>query len=223
MKKASVYTVYKLKQPIKIDGDWRKYPWRNIESLDIKHFMGDLPGFCPSVKARVAYDNENIYVIFRVKDRYVSCIEQDYNSPVSNDSCVEFFFSPDINLPERYFNLEVNCGGTALMKYNILPRKEYTFLETEDIRKIEIAHSLPSGIDPEIIEPVTWTIEYKIPFSLLQKFSNITTPKHGVSWKANFYKIAAKTSNPHWITWSFVNNSTPDFHLPQYFGILQFK
>lgn len=223
MKKPSVYTIYKVKQPINIDGDWRKYPWRNIKHLDIKHFMGGLPGFCPSAKAKVTYDDENIYVIFRVKDRYVSCKEQGYNSPVSNDPCVEFFFSPDMNLPERYFNLEVNCGGTALMKYNIIPRKEFTFLEPADIRKIEIAHSLPSHIDPEIAGPVTWTIEYKIPFTLLQKCSNITIPKHGVSWKANFYKIAAKTSNPHWITWSFVNNPTPDFHLPQYFGTLQFK
>jgi hypothetical protein len=223
MKRTSVYTVYKLKQPIKIDGDWRKYPWRNIKSLDIKHFMGALPGFCPSVKAKLAYDKENIYVIFRVKDRYVSCIEHNYNGPVSNDSCVEFFFSPDMNLPERYFNLEVNCSGTPLMKYNIIPRKEYKFLEIDDISKIEIAHSLPSNIDQEITQPVTWTIEYKIPFSLLFKFSNITLPKQGVFWKANFYKIAAKTSNPHWITWSFVNNPTPDFHLPQYFGTLQFK
>jgi hypothetical protein len=223
MKKTPIHTVYKLKQPIKIDGDWRKYPWRNIKSLDIKHFMGDVPGFRPLVKAKLAYDDKNIYVIFCVKDCYVGCMVRDYNGPVSNDSCVEFFFSPDIHLPERYFNLEVNCGGTPLMKYNIIPRKEYRFLETDDIRKIEIAHSLPSSIDPEIMERITWTIEYKIPFSLLQKFSDITIPIRGVTWKANFYKIAAKTSNPHWITWSFVNNSTPDFHLPQYFGILQFN
>ena len=223
MKKASIYTVSKLRQPIPIDGDWRKYPWKNSKSLEIKHFMGVLPGFCPSAWAKAAYDDENIYVIFFVKDRYVRCIEQDYNAPVSNDSCVEFFFSPDIDLPERYFNLEVNCGGTALLKYNLIPRKEYTFLEPDDIRRIPIAHSLPSHIDVEIVQPVTWTIEYKIPFDLLRKFSNVAVPRPGVTWRANFYKIAAKTSNPHWMTWSFVHHPTPDFHLPQHFGTLQFE
>src|ERR1700754_4053651 len=109
-----IYPIYKLMHPIKIDGDWLKYPWRNLKSLNIKHFMGVVPHFTPSAEAKAAYDDENIYAIFRVKDRYVRCLEQHHNGPVSNDSCVEFFFSPDPDLPERYFNLEVNCGGTPL-------------------------------------------------------------------------------------------------------------
>ena len=221
--KASSYSVYQLKQQMEINGDWYKPQWRNIKTIDIKNFMGEMPGFCPAVKAKMMYNDENLYVIFRVKDRYVSCTELEYNGPVSNDACVEFFFSPDTNLPGRYFNLEVNCGGTPLMKYTIIARKEYKILETADIRRVEIAHSLPSKVDPEIIEPITWTIEYRIPFILLQKFSNVIIPKQGTCWKANFYKIAVKTSNPHWITWSFVDKIEPDFHLPQYFGLLKFK
>ncbi|MCW3091486.1 MAG: hypothetical protein JWP81_2555 [Ferruginibacter sp.] len=218
----SIYNVYELNGYLAIDGDWYKDRWRNIEAIDLKNFMGDIPYFCPSVKVKMMYNGENIYAIFRVEDCYVGCKEQNYNGPVSNDACVEFFFSPDINLPERYFNIEVNCGGTPLMKYNVIPRKEYKTLEINDIKEVEIAHSLPSKVDPEISEPITWTIEYRIPFTLLQKFSNVAIPQKGVYWRANFYKIAVKTSNPHWITWSFIDTAKPDFHLPQYFGVLKF-
>ena len=223
MKNMPFYRVNKIKQNIKIDGVWQKDVWKSVESLSVNNYLGNIPPFCPSVKVKLLYNYENLFVIYQVKDCYVSCLEQHYNGPVSNDACVEFFFSPDINLLERYFNLEVNCGGTPLMRYNVIPRKKYKTLGINDICHIEIAHSLPSKVEVEITEPVTWTIEYKIPFSLLQKFSDVTLPRPGVSWRANFYKVAAKGSNPHWITWSFIDSLKPDFHLPQYFGLIKFK
>ncbi len=109
------------------------------------------------------------------------------------------------------------------MHYNLVPRKESKQLEPDDIEKIEMAHSLPELIDPEISDPVTWTLEYRIPFVMLEKYSKVTRPETGVEWRANFYKIAENSSNPHYITWSVVENSKPNFHLPRFFGHLKFK
>lgn len=223
MKTASVYNVSRLKQSMKIDANWNKPQWQDIKAVTISNYMGQIPDFRPSVQAKMMYDDGNIYIIFHVNDRYVRCVAQEINDSVWEDSCVEFFFAPDTNVPLKYFNLEINCGGTPLMHYNIVPRKETKTLDIDDIKKIEIAHSLPKKIDPEITEPVTWTIEYKIPLAMLTKYSNITNPKRGIIWKANFYKCAEKNSNPHFITWSKVTNSVPDFHLPQFFGTLKFE
>lgn len=222
MKIKSVYYVSKLEQSIKIDGNWNKRQWQNINSVDIINYMGRIPGFQPSVKAKMMYDDGNLYVIFHVMDRYVRCLTNSINGPVWEDSCVEFFFSPDTTLPLRYFNLEINCGGTPLMHYNTIPRIEFKELSIEDIEKIEIAHSLPQIVDPETVEPVTWTIEYRIPIDMLRKYSDVTQPKPGIEWRGNFYNIAEKTSNPHYITWSVVDKNIPDFHLPQFFGLLKF-
>jgi len=62
-----------------------------------------------------------------------------------------------------------------------------------------------------------------MPLFILENYSNITYPKEGVSWRANFYKISEKGSNPHFITWNPVDNPMPDFHLPGYFGIPKFQ
>ena len=221
--KQPVYSVKKLTQPLNIDAKWDKPQWKSIEALELNNYMGDKPAFSPTVQAKMMYDDENIYVIFLVNDQFVRCITKDINGPVWEDSAVELFFAPDTSLPLRYFNLEINCGGTPLMHYNIIPRKEVENLKIEDIEKIEIAHSLPQIVDPEIREQVTWTLEYRIPIDILRKYSNITQPKPGIIWRANFYKCADKTSNPHYLTWSLVDNIKPDFHLPHFLGILKFE
>ncbi len=217
------YRVTRLKETLKIDGNWNKAQWRYVKAIKLTNYMGHIPPFRPTVYVKMIYDENNLYVIFHVNDRYVHSIIEEYNGPVSTDACVEFFFSPNTSFPERYFNLEINAGGTPLMAYHIFQQKKYQKLSVEDLKKIEIAHSLPRKVDPEIVTPIIWTVEYRLPLSVLEKFSPISHPKPGVTWRANFYETASKGSNPHWITWSFVDNKIPKFHLPQFFGTLIFE
>jgi hypothetical protein len=219
----SVYQVNRMEGEILIDGVWDKPIWKNVPAVEITHYMGNKPSFLPSTFAKLMYDEENIYGIFLVKDKFVHCLVQETNGHVSGDSCVEFFFSPDESKPLFYFNLEINCGGIPLMQYVTVPRKEYVFIDESQISKVEIAHSLPQKVFPEIVEDITWTIEFKLPFEILEQYAGISHPKSGVKWKANFYKTASTTGNPHYLTWSHVDQPKPDFHLPQYFGTLVFK
>jgi len=214
---APVYEVARLKKPMKIDSKWYKAAWRKVKSIKIENFIRESPEFKPEVQVKMMYDSENLYVIFLVKDKFVRSITTEVNGQVWKDSAVEFFFSPDTAMPLSFFNLEVNAGGTHLLGYK--SKKP----ELEDIKKLEIAHSLPSVIDPEIKEPVSWTIEYRIPLDMLEKYSNVTRPEKGVLWKANFYKIAENNSNPHHATWSLITHPKPTFHLPQFFGTLAFQ
>lgn len=219
----SVYRVKRLKKPMKIDGDWDKKQWRHVRPLRLSHFMGPIPPFRPSVQAKMMYDDSNLYIIFRVHDRFVRSTVLDYNGPVSGDACVEFFFSPDTSLRKRYFNLEINAGGTALMACHVFLQKEYQKFSAEELDQIEIAHSLPRKIDPEMQDPVTWTLEYRLPLAILEKHSSVIHPQPGTVWRANFYKTSSKSSNPHWITWAKVENEIPNFHLPQFFGLIEFQ
>ena len=95
-------------------------------------------------------------------------------------------------------------------------------LTGQELDKIEIATSLPRLIEDEIVELTSWTLEYKLPISILEKYTNIARPDPGVKWKANFYKCGDKTSRPHWLTWSFVDKPNPNFHSSDFFGTLIF-
>ena len=94
----NIYEVSKLQEPMQIDGNWNKPQWQNTEALEIINYMGETPEFRPLVKAKMKYDSESLYLIFEVKDRYVRCVTQEINGPVWEDSCVEFFFSPDVSI-----------------------------------------------------------------------------------------------------------------------------
>ena len=217
------FRVTKLARLPKIDAIWDKSPWRDIQPELIGRYIGKKPEHIPMTQVKVAYDGTALYVIFRVEDKYVRAVVANHQSSVCEDSCVEFFFTPGIDVSKGYFNLEMNCGGTMLFHFQQAPRKGNIEIPESEYSKIEIAHLLPKIIDPEIEKPVTWTVEYRFPITILQKYCQVTRPAPGVTWRANFYKCADKTSHPHWLTWSLVDFSVPNFHLPQFFGVLEFK
>jgi hypothetical protein len=220
--KQRTYKVIKLNSNLEIDANWDKPQWKDVESLLINNFKGNIPSFRPIVYMKMMYDEANLYLIFKVKDKYVRCINTEINGDVWEDSCVEFFFAPNLEYSNNYFNLEINCGGTPLMFYNE-PNKDYKPLPVELIKGIKIAHSLPVRIDSEIKENITWTLEYKLPLSIINKYLEFEEPKKGVIWKVNFHKIAENNSNPHYITWSPIGGEEPNFHQPEYFGNIEFN
>ncbi|NND34629.1 MAG: carbohydrate-binding family 9-like protein [Saprospiraceae bacterium] len=218
----STYQLQKVNKSIPIDAKWNKAPWNSIKSLQIKNYMGDKPKHIPAVEAKLAYDDEAIYVIFRVADRYVRAVRTNNQEGVFKDSCVEFFFSPEEHSDNGYFNLEMNCGGTMLFHHQVKPRTDSKHISDEDIDKIQVAHSLPKTVDPEITAPTVWTVEYRIPFEILTKYHDLEAPTAGTVWRGNLYKCADETSHPHWLTWAPIDFPRPNFHLPEFFGTLIF-
>jgi hypothetical protein len=216
------YSVMRMTDPVQIDGRWEKHLWVDIPHLSLGFHMGDPPEHFPGVRAKLAYDLEMLYVIFQVEDRYVCARNQSYQEPVYQDSCVEFFFTPGENISEGYFNLEVNCGGTALFHHQLGRQVEDVPVSGVDFHQIQIAHTLPKVIEEEITESITWVVEYCLPFSVLAKYAPLAQPGAGITWRANFYKCADKSSHPHWLTWSRVDLPAPDFHSPEFFGRLIF-
>ena len=221
-KETMLYQVNKLNAPLEINGVWDKSPWSEMQALQLANYMGEKPEHFPITKAKVAYDDEAVYVIFQVEDRYVKAVHSNNQDPVYKDSCVEFFFIPSGKVKNGYFNLEMNCGGTMLFHHQLKPRTGSVELSDMHLSKIEVATSLPKIVDPEIESETTWVVEYRIPFSILKGYHEFNSPVTGSLWRANFYKCADDSSHPHWLTWAPVQKPTPDFHMPEFFGYIEF-
>jgi len=218
----SLIEVAKLGVSMSIDADWSKSPWRDIAPVALDHYMGSMPAHFPKTQFRIAYDDLAIYAIFRVEDRYVRAVARDYQDPVYKDSCVEFFFAPNPEQPDDYFNIEVNCAGVFLFQFHRASDGACIEIPEPPASRIEVAGSLPGAVEPEIADPVTWTVEYRIGLEVLGEYCRIARPRPGAIWRANFYKCADESSHPHWLTWAPVDNLTPNFHLPEFFGIMAF-
>lgn len=216
------YRVARQKDRFKVDAEWNKKPWNEIAPALIGRHMGTKPAHIPRTEVKLAYDNEAVYAIFRVEDRNIRAAAKKHQDCVCTDSCVEFFFAPDTDVSAGYFNLEMNCGGTMLFHFQLVPRQNQVPLSAKDLALIETAHSMPKIVDPEIPGPEVWTVEYRMPFAILEKYRPVRKPAPGVVWMANFFKCADLTSQPHWLTWARVDRPKPDFHVPACFDRLEF-
>ncbi|MFC1585281.1 carbohydrate-binding family 9-like protein [Fibrobacterota bacterium] len=215
--------VTKLAEAPLINASWDKPPWQEIQPELIGNYMGTKPDHFPETLVKIAYDEETLYLIFRVEDRYVRAVTAHHQGDVYKDSCVEFFFAPGTDVDKGYFNLEMNCAGTMCFHFQKAPYDGIVKIRENEYRQIETAHSLSGMISTEMPEPVTWTVEYRLPMAILENYRTLVKPAPGVIWRANFYKCADETSHPHWLTWSSVAFPAPNFHLPQFFGLLEFN
>jgi hypothetical protein len=223
VEKQFTYVVKQASETPSFNAEWGNKQWKNINSVSLKNYMGELPSHFPEPSVKLQYDNDNIYVIFKVEDNYVKAVEKRTNGKICLDSCVEFFFSPGPGTERGYFNFEANCKGVFLFEYHTDEGKINAFVKPEDYKQVKIVHSLEKNVEQEISEPLEWCVEYSIPLSVLKKYMKVDQPGPGVTWRANFYKCADNTSHPHWLTWAPVDYPKPKFHLPEYFGRIEFE
>ena len=155
-------------------GAWDGPVWSAADTLALDCFVAAKPAYKPRAQARVLYDDRQFFVLFRVEDRYVRSVHTRPNDPVSEDSCVEFFARP--NPLGGYFNFEINAGGTMLLYYiedwkrTAAGFQRFRRVDAGLMKSVRIFHSLPRVVDPEITNPVTWTIECAIPLRLIETY-----------------------------------------------------
>jgi hypothetical protein len=213
-----------LNEPV-LDADWNGDEWEKANIVDIAVFRDRSSEHHPKTEAKLLYNENGIYGKFKVEDQYVRAVASGYQESVCCDSCVEFFVKPKTD--KGYLNFEFSCGGAILCTYitdhtrTSKGFKEMVHLTDEDLDQVEIYHSLPSRIDPEITEPTEWFLGFFIPFSLFEKYVDSLGEMCGSKWRANFYKCADQTSHPHWASWNPI--TATNFHLPECFGDIEFE
>ena len=218
------YTIRPAAVAPKLAPDWQDPIWAQAETLEIQHFRPEGSHHHPRTFARLLHDAHGLHGLYQVHDRYVRCVRTTYFAEVWKDSCVEFFVQPR---PDRgYFNFEFNCGGAFLCSYIVNPErtadgfKEFTELPPDLGQTIQACSSLPQRVEPEIVEPLVWTLRFVIPFSLFEHYLGPLGDTAGQVWRGNFFKCSEESSHPHWASWSPVDQF--NFHRPTCFGELRF-
>ncbi len=112
----------------------------------------------PITHVKLQYENDRLYGLFKVRDKYIRCVNTEFQSPVLKDSCVEFFVKPQKSHKE-YINFEFNCDGALLCNYVEEPErlkggplKKKTPLTKGEVKGIKIYHSMRQIVEHEIKE-----------------------------------------------------------------------
>jgi len=124
-----LYTVKQISEHPSPCISWNHPDWVKIPSVTLRHFMGSSPRHFPKTHVKVGYDTTSLSVMFRVEDQYVRAVATSRQQSICRDSCVEFFFSPGHDSGRGYFNFEINCGGTFLFHYHLVPLTLFCLLK----------------------------------------------------------------------------------------------
>lgn len=183
--------------------------WEGVPVLDIDH-QAWLEPVDIAAHAQLCYDDEALYVRMWAEEENVRA-EWQSDDPLARtyeDSCLELFLAP-VSGDARYLNFEFNpnCAVGA----------QIGTAKTDRVRII------PDGDPYQATSALTedgWEIEYRLPFDLIRTFFPDFVARPGTQMRGNLYKCGNLTVHRHYIAWSPVGGETPNFHLPEYFGVL---
>lgn len=159
----------------------------------------------------MAYSDKFLYVNYFVRCNYLRAVNYKNNSPVAEDSCVEFFMQTPGS--EEYWNFEFNCIGAI----NASHRKDRKHpIRLTDMELATVKRYATCGNNPfqELEGIFNWGLTIAIPFELI----GVDVSKRPIEMKGNLYKCASATSMPHYLSWALIKTDKPDFHRPEYFG-----
>lgn len=165
----------------------------------------------PLTVVMTAHSNRFLYIDFLVRCNYLRAVNYIDNSPVSEDSCVEFFVAPDPSKPS-YWAFELNCVGTLNASH--CTASHCTPLPEEALKSIRRYTSVGTRPFQEVEGSFIWSVAMAIPLSLLGS-EYLGTP---IEMRGNFNKCASATSQPHYLSWNPILTPEPNFHSPQFFG-----
>lgn len=214
------YAVARFAAPPRDFFAWEHADWQPAGIIQAGAFRPESSQHRPVTMARFGHTGGTLYGLFQVHDRFVRSLQTQFQSHTHLDSCVEVFLQPR---PDKgYFNFEFNCAGTLAVFYITDPTRtpnlfqSFQYLTPQDVQNLGVFPSLPGMVDPEIAEPITWTLGFAIPTGLFEPYVGELGELSGQTWRANIYKCGDATSQPHWAAWSPVQEL--NFHRPQDFG-----
>jgi hypothetical protein len=195
--------------------------WDKANSLKISNYLWMNNSYKPDVFAKLLYSNRYVYVYFKVYEKRVRIQYPNFGDDVYKDSCVEFFINLFPEKSDDYFNIEINAIGALLIGVG---------KDGDDLKRRYFKKEETDGIEiyPSIKEPISgihgadyWTLYYRIPIRFFEDYyKEQFTSDEAIG---NFYKCGDETEFEHYGAWNKVENPTPNFHLPQYFGTIIFS
>ena len=161
----------------------------------------------PEAKFTLAHTDEMLYVRFEVKGEVPLATKTQDLEPVNEDACVEMFIGDKDNT--HYWNFEFNPAGVCNASHRKERKVDVVRLNAEQLQSIQRL--------PVQLCAAHWSLLVGIPLELIEL--DLT---HEHARRANFYKCGDKTPMKHYASWNPIQEEAPAFHLPEYFGEIQF-
>ncbi len=175
-------------------------------TIDTLNWKEQYPA-APETIFTIAHTDDMLYVRFEVKGEVPLSTKTNDLELVNEDACVEIFIGDKDNT--HYWNFEFNPAGICNASHRKERKVDVVRLNAEQLQSIKRF--------PVQLCAAHWTLLVGIPLALIELD---LTKEH--SRRANLYKCGDKTPNKHYASWNAIEAPAPAFHLPEFFGEIQF-
>ncbi len=170
--------------------------------------------YTPKSYAQVVLkEGDGFYIRMECEETDPVAVFTEYNDPVYEDSCLEFFVNWMPGLSGRYINTEMNANG-AYLCYLCDPDGKNVTMDT-------VTGSMPSVA--AFMTDTSWGVTLYVPLGLIGDAYGSADFGPGSKVLANFYKCGDKTAVIHYGSWNEVISDSPNFHLPEYFAEIEIR
>ena len=182
--------------------------WSDVPVLQIDNVLWT-EDFGIRAQAQLCYSDEALFVHLSASEKDVRAENTEPLSPVYEDSCLEFFFMI-VDAP-NYFNFEINPNGCLCVQFGPDKNDRIDIVRADAGEYFDI-HAVRTSDG--------WEVFYKIPLEFFRLF--YSDYRFEGELAANFYKCGNKTVNKHYLSWAPIDLDSPNFHCPEYFGVIKF-
>ena len=174
--------------------------------IDTLNWVEQYP-VAPRTTFTIAHTNEMLYVRYEVKGEVPLATKTNDLELVNEDACVEIFIGDADNT--HYWNFEFNPAGVCNASHRKERKVDVVRLNAEQLASVQrYGQQLCAA---------HWTLLVGIPLALIDL--DLTRER---ARRANLYKCGDKTPMKHYASWNPIEAEAPAFHLPEFFGELQF-
>ena len=174
--------------------------------IDTLNWVEQYPA-APEPRFTIAHTDELLYVRYEVKGEVPLATKTEDLQLVNEDACVEIFIADADNT--HYWNFEFNPAGVCNASHRKERKVDVVRLNAEQLQSIKRF--------PVQLCAAHWSLLVGIPLELIEM-----DLAHEHARRANLYKCGDKTPLKHYASWNPINAPAPAFHLPEFFGEIQF-
>lgn len=174
--------------------------------IDTLNWVEHYPA-APETVFTLAHTDEMLYVRYEVKGEVPLATKTEDLQLVNEDACVEIFIGDADNT--HYWNFEFNAAGVCNASHRKERKVDVVRLNAEQLQSIKRF--------PVQLCAAHWSLLVGIPFALIK-----LDLAHERARRANLYKCGDLTPMKHYASWNPINAPAPAFHLPEFFGEIQF-
>lgn len=213
------YEVKRASSKVHIDGKLDDAAWSGAPAMDFVFPWDNQTGAKQKTRARMLWDDQNLYVGFEAEDADLVGHHTERDDPTYKDDCVELFLNPNPK-QEFYYGAEMNLKAVMYDYFYAFPR---FLMKRLNFTNFQLATFQRGTLNQRGDTDEGWGLEVAIPWeNFVELAGKAVAPAVGSVWTANLNRWDGVEPNRSLSLWSDSGTVAASPHNPARFGQIVF-